>query len=194
MPVILSTSRRLSSLSCIAFTFLCSGVSIVHSHPLETRALGPCFRRDHAVECGESDRPFQLYITGVAHDSGVTHDTRYAAWEFGGRSWCQGAVQEIELVPKTEVGADPKLNRDERPPTGQLEEALWFRCRFRRRFQFAASKVPFSESGLREGDFRFTATKVPFSEVVGWKGPLRAVGSGKYAGVCSPRSWSLRVP
>ena len=92
-------------------------------------------------------------------------DTRYDVWEFGGRSRCQGAVQEIELVPKTEVGADPKLNRGGRPPTGQLGEALCFRCRFRRQFQSSAMKVPFSEPGLREGDFRFPATKVPFSEV-----------------------------
>ena len=40
-----------------------------------------------------------------------------------------------------------------------------FRCWFRRRCQSPATKVPFSESGLREGDFRFAATKVPFSEV-----------------------------
>ncbi len=43
-------------------------------------------------------------------------DTRYDVWGLGGRSCCQGAVQEIELVPKTEVGADPKLNRGGRPP------------------------------------------------------------------------------
>ena len=90
-----------------------------------------------AIECEETENLFQRDITGV------THDPRYGAWEFKRRSWCQGAVQEIELVPKTEVGADLKLNRGERPPTGQSGEALWFRCRFRRRFQFAASKVPF---------------------------------------------------
>ena len=55
-----------------------------------------------AFECVEFDSPCQPHITGVAHDSGDTHDTRYDAWEFGGRSWCQGAVQEITLVPKTE--------------------------------------------------------------------------------------------
>ena len=31
------------------------------------------------------------------------------------RARCQGAVQEIELVPKTEVGTDSKLNRREGP-------------------------------------------------------------------------------
>ena len=92
-------------------------------------------------------------------------DTRYDVWESGSCSWCQGAVQEIELVPKTEVGGMLKLNRGERPPTGQSEEALWFRCRFRRQFQSSATKVPFSEAGLREGDFRLATTKVPFSEV-----------------------------
>ena len=40
-----------------------------------------------------------------------------------------------------EVGGMLKLNRQGRPPTGQSEEAL----RFRRRFRFAATKVPFSE-------------------------------------------------
>ena len=68
-------------------------------------------------------------------------------------------------MPKTEVGGMLKLNRGERPPTGQSEEALWFRCRFRRLFQLPATKVPFSEAGHRGGDFRFPATKVPFSEV-----------------------------
>ena len=72
------------------------------------------------------------------------------------------------------MGAEAKLNRGERPSTGQLGEALWFRCWFRHRFQSSATEVPFSESGLREGDFRFAATKVPFSEVGfrrGEKGP-----------------------
>ena len=118
-----------------------------------------------AIECGGSDSPFQRHITGVAHDSGVTHDTRFDAWECGGRSWCHGAVQEKALVPKTEVGAGPKLNRGERLPTGQLGEALWFRCRFRRHFQPSATKVPFSEPGLPGADFRLPASKVPFSEV-----------------------------
>ena len=118
----------------------------------------------HVIECAEFDSPFQRYITDVAHDSSVTHDTRYAAWEFGGRSWCQGAVQEIVLLPKTEVGAKAKLRRRERPSTGQSEEALWFRCRFRRQFQPSAMKVPFSEAGLRGSDFRFPASTVPFSE------------------------------
>ena len=53
-----------------------------------------------AIECEETENLFQRAITGV------THDPRYDVWEFKGRSWCQGAVQEIELVPKTEVGAD----------------------------------------------------------------------------------------
>ena len=48
-----------------------------------------------------------------------------------------------------------------------------FRCWFRRRFQSPATKVPFSESGLREGDFRFAATKVPFSEVGFLRGQKR---------------------
>ena len=60
---------------------------------------------------------------------------------------------------------DPKLNRGERLPTGQSGEAIGFRCWFRRQFQSPATKVPFSESGLREDDFRLAATKVPFSEV-----------------------------
>ena len=52
------------------------------------------------IECEETENLFQRGITGV------THDPRYGAREFKERSWCQGAVQEIELVPKTEVGAD----------------------------------------------------------------------------------------
>ncbi len=112
-----------------------------------------------STECGEAEDPFQRHITGV------TYDTRYDAWESGRRSWCQGAVQEIELVPKTEVGEILKLNRGDRPPTGQSEEALRFRCWFRRQFQSSVTKVPFSEAGLREGDFRLVATEVPFSEV-----------------------------
>lgn len=52
------------------------------------------------IECEETENLFQRDITGV------THDPRYDVSEFQGRSWCQGAVQEIELVPKTEVGAD----------------------------------------------------------------------------------------
>ena len=120
-----------------------------------------------AIECEETGNLFQRDITGG------THAPRYGVWEFKGHSWCQGAVQEIELVPKTEVGADPKLNRSERPPTGQSREAIRFRCWFRRRFQSTASKVPFSESGLREGDFRFTATKVPFRK---WSGERATEG------------------
>ena len=57
-----------------------------------------------------------------------------------------------------------KLNRRERLPTGQSEEALWFRCWFRHQFRFPATKVPFSEAGFRDGEFRFAAMKVPFSE------------------------------
>ena len=98
-------------------------------------------------------------------DSGDTHDTRYDVWKSGGCSWCQGAVQEIESVPKTEVGEMAKLNRDERPPTGLSEEALWFRCWFRRQFQSSATKVPFSEVGVWGSGFRLAASKVPFSEV-----------------------------
>ena len=85
---------------------------------------------------------------GVTHNGGDTYDTRYDLWESGGCSWCQGAVQEIELVPKKEVGGMLKLNRHERPPTGQSEEALRFRCWFRRQFQSSATKVPFSEVGF----------------------------------------------
>ena len=58
-----------------------------------------------------------------------------------------------------------KLNRGERPPTGQSEEALRFRCWFRRQFQSSATKVPFSEVGVWRTDFRLAASKVPFSEV-----------------------------
>lgn len=61
-----------------------------------------------AIECEETENLFQRDITGV------THAPRYDASEFGGCSGCQGAVQEIGLVPKTEVGADPKLKQDER--------------------------------------------------------------------------------
>ena len=57
-----------------------------------------------------------------------------------------------------------KLDWDERPPTGQSEETLWFRSAFRPRFQLPAMKVPFSEAGLRGSDFRFAASRVPFSE------------------------------
>ena len=39
-----------------------------------------------------------------AADPGDTYDTLCDARESGRRSWCQGAVQEIKLVPKTEVG------------------------------------------------------------------------------------------
>ena len=45
-------------------------------------------------------------------------------WEIRGRLGCQGAVQEMELVPKTEVDGMLKLNRSERPLTGQLREAI----------------------------------------------------------------------
>ena len=62
--------------------------------------------------------------------------------------------------------AKAKLSRRERPPTGQSEETLWFRCWFRRRFQLPASEVPFSEVGFRGNDFRLAASRVPFSEVV----------------------------
>ena len=40
MPVILSTSRRLSSLSCIVFTFFVSEFSIAHPHPWKQVAQG----------------------------------------------------------------------------------------------------------------------------------------------------------
>ena len=113
-------------------------------------------------------------------------DTRYDVWGFGRRAGCQGAVQEIELVPKTEVGGMLKLNRGERPSTGQLGEALWFRCSFRRQFQSPATKVPFSEPGLRGSYFRFPASEVPFLEVVEWKGSTRAIGPAKYAAVPFP--------
>ena len=59
---------------------------------------------------------------------GDTHDTRYDAWENGNR-------------------AGPKLNRGERPLTGQSEESLRFHSTFRRQFRSSASKVPFSEVG-----------------------------------------------
>ena len=62
-------------------------------------------------------------------------------------------------------GGNAKLNRDERPPTGQSEEALRFHSTFRRQFQLAATKVPFLEVGVWETEFRFPASKVPFSEV-----------------------------
>ncbi len=104
-------------------------------------------------------------LRGVVHDSGVTRDTRYDGWESEGLSWCHGAVQENGLVPKTEVGGMLKLIRGERPPTGLSEEALRFRCSFRRRFQSPATKVPFSEVAPRGSDFRFPASNVPFSEV-----------------------------
>ena len=74
-----------------------------------------------------------------------------------------GAVQEIELVPKTEVGVEAKLNRGERPPTGQLGEAIRFRCWFRREFQSSARKVP-------------------FLEVVGWKGATKGRWIGEVRG------------
>ena len=80
-------------------------------------------------------------------------------------SWCQRAVQEIELVPKTEVGGMLKLNRWERLPTGQSEEALRFHSTFRRQFQSSATKVPFSEVGVWRTDFRLAASIVPFWEV-----------------------------
>ena len=83
----------------------------------------------------------------------------------------------MELVPKTEVGTDSKLNRGGKLPTGQSEEVSWFRCRFRRKFQSPATRVPFSEAGLREGDFRFPAMKVPFSEV-GFRMGERELRSG----------------
>ena len=103
----------------------------------------------YAIECAESDSPFQRYITGVVHDSGVTHDTRYDAWEFGGFSWCHGAVQEKDWVPSEGSRTIAKLDRGERPPTGQSEEALWFRCRFRPDETSSATEVPLEGSERR---------------------------------------------
>ena len=68
----------------------------------------------------------------------VTRDTRYDVPRAEGRSGRQGTVQDKALVPKAETWAKAKLKRDERPPIGQSEEALLFRCRFRPRFQLAA--------------------------------------------------------
>ena len=39
-----------------------------------------------AIECEETENLFQPHITGVAHDSGDTHDTRYGAGEIRGIS------------------------------------------------------------------------------------------------------------
>ena len=91
-----------------------------------------------AIECEETENLFQPDVTGV------THDTRYDAWEFGGCSGCQGAVQEIELVPKTEVGADPKLKRGERP----------LQANRRKQFDSGAGSGPDSSWQLEKFRFR----------------------------------------
>ena len=151
-----------------AFWQVGTGLSIAATTPRRLLAVDRAEAR--SIECGEAEDPLQRHITCVTHDGGDTYDTRYDAWESGGCSWCQGAVQEIELVPKTEVEAEAQPNRGERPPTGQSEEALRFHSRFQRRFQFAATKVPFSEVGVWRTDFRLAASKVPFSEVGSWRG------------------------
>ena len=201
MPVVLSTSRRLISLSFMMFTLVCSGTSVTRPTPSEAGGLGPLKSSPvpepsrgtgqstgvlplgtsvpwrvgtgfsdvvtprrllavgravaRAIECGESESTFQRHITGVAHD------TRYDVWECGARSWCQGAVQEIELVPSEGSRASTKLDPGGRPRTGQSEEALWFRCRFRSGGTASATRVPSEGSRKSSGGFPPPATKVP---------------------------------
>ena len=60
-------------------------------------------------------------------------------------------VQEVRGLYRKGVSSEngsegnAKLNRDERPPTGQSEEALRFHSTFRRQFRSSISKVPLLE-------------------------------------------------
>ena len=58
----------------------------------------------------ESHSPVPQHIADVTLYGGDTHDTRYDVWGFGGRSCCQGAVQEMEVVPSEGSRAFAKLD------------------------------------------------------------------------------------
>ena len=124
--------------------------------------------------------------------------SRYDALGFEGSRWCQGAVQGMELVPKTEVGAEAKLSRGEGPLQDNRRKHFGSGAgsgadssRQLRKFRFRDRVFGVATSVSQLPKFRFR--KWAFAEVKGHRrsGINRRLGSSQ--DVCEARRARIRA-